>query len=157
MRIALLTFCLVVTVAGTAQARLGETPDQLVARYGQPLSEKDQKGEGDKIALADVVFEKGGFQVSVTVVDGYSVAESFKKINGQPITTLEARTLLAANGEGHEWEAPVDARGGKLWTRDDAATAYLGQDGSLLIKSRELVGKEVAAKRAEKSPTLEGF
>jgi len=157
MRIALLTFCLVVTVAGTAQARLGETPDQLVARYGQPLSEKDQKGEGDKIALADVVFEKGGFQVSVTVVDGLSVAESFKKLNGQPITTLEVRTLLTANGQGHEWDAPVESKGGKLWTRDDSATAYLGQDGSLQIKSPELVGKEVAAKRAEKSPTLDGF
>ncbi len=157
MRIALLTFCLVVTVAGTAQARLGESPDQLVQRYGQPLSEKDQKGEGDKIALADVVFEKGGFQINVTVVDGLSVAESFKKLNGQPITTLEVRTLLGANSEGHEWEAPESAKGGKLWTRDDSATAFLADDGSLLIKSRELVTKEVAAKKVEKAPTLEGF
>ena len=157
MRIALLTFCLVVTVAGTAHARLGETPDQLVQRYGQPLTEKDQKGEGDKIPLADVVFQKGGFQVSVTVVDGLSVAESFKKINGQAITTLEVRTLLGANSQGREWEAPVVAKGGKLWTRDDNATALLGEDGTLLIKSRELVSKEVAAKRVEKTPTLDGF
>jgi hypothetical protein len=157
MRTALLTLCLVITVAGTAHARLGESPDQLVQRYGQPLSEKDQKGEGDKIALADVVFEKGGFQVSVTVVDGQSVAESFKKLNGQPITTLEVRTLLGANSQGREWEAPQTTRGGKLWTRDDNATAFLGEDGTLLIKSRELVSKEVAAKRTEKTPTLEGF
>jgi hypothetical protein len=157
MRTALLTFCFVVTVAGTAQARLGETPDQLVQRYGQPLSEKDQKGEGDKIALADVVFEKGGFQVSVTVVDGLSVAESFKKLNGQPITTLEVRTLLSANSQGHEWAAPEESKGGKSWNRDDSATALLGQDGTLLIKSPELVNKEVAAKRAEKTPSLDGF
>jgi hypothetical protein len=157
MRIALLTLCFVITAAGSAQARLGESPDQLVVRYGQPLSENDQKGEGDKIALADVVFQKGGFQVNVTVVDGLSVAEMFKKLNGQPMTISEVRTLLGANAQGHEWEAPESAPGGKMWTRDDSATALLADDGSLLIKSRELVSKEVAARRVEHAPSLEGF
>ena len=48
MKLALLTFLFIVSVTATAQARLGETPDQLVARYGQPLSEDDQKGGGDQ-------------------------------------------------------------------------------------------------------------
>jgi hypothetical protein len=157
MKTALLTFCFIVTVVGTAQARLGETADQLVQRYGPPLTENDQKGEADKIAKADVVFQKGGFQISVTVVDGLSVAELFKKINGQPLSTGEVRTLLGANAQGREWEAPQDGNGGKLWTRDDSATAMLGENGTLLIKSRELVSKETSAKKLEQAPSLEGF
>ena len=86
MRTAFLSILFVLAVTATAQARLGETPDQLVARYGQPLSEADQKAEGIKVALAAVVFQKGGFEIDVTVVDGVSVQEVFKKINNQPLT-----------------------------------------------------------------------
>jgi hypothetical protein len=157
MRTVLLTLCFVATVAGNAQARLGETADALVQRYGQPLSETDQKGEGDRIALADVIFQKGGFQIEVTVVDGRSVAEKFKKLNGQPLTTGEVRTLLAANAQGHEWAAPESAADGKLWTRDDTATAFLAGDGSLILKSRDLVSRETAAKHLEHIPSLDGF
>jgi hypothetical protein len=157
MRIALLTLFFIVSVTATARARLGETPDQLVARYGQPLKETDQKGEGGKIPLAEVVFQKGGFEIDVTLVDGISVAESFKKINGEALTTSEVRTLLAANSQGHEWAAPRVIKDEKCWARDDSATASLAQDGSFTIKSRELIHKEAVAKKLEARPNLEGF
>jgi len=158
MRIVILSLFFISTLAGIAQARLGETADQLVQRYGQPLSENDQKGQGDKIALADVVFQKGGFQIKVTVIDGISVAEAFEKINGQPLMIGEVRTLLADNSQGHEWEAPQTVDAGKLWVRDDNATAVANQDGTrLIIKSRELVARETMAKRLETRPSLDGF
>ena len=158
MRILLLTLFFIVSVTATARARLSETADQLVTRYGQPLSEKDQKGEGDKIALANVVFQKGGFEIDVTLSDGISVAESFKKINGDALTVGEVRTLLNDNSQGYEWEAPRTIQGEKLWTRDDNATARLAQDGSVItIKSKELMRKEAVAKKLERAPSLEGF
>jgi len=157
MKIALLTILFIVSVTTSALARLGENADELVARYGPPLSEKDQKGEGDKISLAYVVFQKGGFEIDATLSNGISVAESFKKINGEALTIGEIRTLLSANSQGYEWEAPHVAQGGKDWTRDDNATARLGQDGSLTIRSRELTSKEALAKKLERAPSLEGF
>jgi hypothetical protein len=157
MRIAFLTLFFIVSVTATARARLGETADQLVLRYGQPLVENDQKGGGDKIPLADVVFQKGGFEIDVSLSDGISVAESFKKLNGNALTVGEIQTLLSANSQGHEWEAPRLAQGEKWWTRDDSATAKLAQDGSLTIRSRELVVKEAVAKKLERAPSLEGF
>lgn len=157
MRITLLTLVFIVSVTATAQARLGENPDQLVARYGQPLSENDQKAEGAKVAASDVIFQKGGFEIHVTVSNGISVAESFKKINGEPLTIGEIRTLLTANAEGHGWEAPQTVQGEKLWSRDDAATARLGQDGSLTIKSKELISAQAVAKKLERQPSLDGF
>jgi hypothetical protein len=158
MRIALLTLFFIVSVTATARARLGETADQLVLRYGQPLVEKDQKAGGDKIPLAEVTFQKGGFEINVTITDGVSVAEIFKKLNGEPLTVEEVRTLLSANSQGHEWEAPRMVQGQKWWTRDDTATAQLDQDGSwLTIRSKELVSKEAVAKKIVRAPSLEGF
>jgi hypothetical protein len=158
MRTAILSLLFIVGVTATAQARLGETPDQLVARYGQPLSEADQKAEGIKVALAAVVFQKGGFEVDVTVVDGVSVQEVFKKINGGPLTNGEVKILLNANSQGLGWEAPDKTQdGGKLWKRDDNATAFVSPDGTLTIKSRDLAVKEAVAKKQEKTPSLEGF
>ena len=157
MKLALLALVFILGVTTTAQARLGENADQLVARYGQPLSENDQKREGDKIALADVVFQKGGFRIEVTVTEGLSVAEVFSKINGDPLTINEVRVLLTDNSQGFDWQAPQGIRGEKWWTRDDNATARLAPDGSLTIKSRALVAKESVAKRLENHPSLEGF
>jgi len=86
------------------------------------------------------------------------VQEVFKKVNGQPLTLSEARTLLNSNAQGLDWEAPVSTLGGgKLWKRDDNATALAASDGSLVIKSRTLAVKEAVARKEEKTPSLEGF
>jgi hypothetical protein len=156
MRIALIALLFVVAVTTTAQARLGETADQLVARYGQPLKETDQKGEGDKIASADVVFQKGGFQIEVTLVDGISVSEMFNKINGDGLSLGEIRTLLNDNSQGSGWEAPQTIADQKKWMRDDGALAVLAQ-GFLTIKSKELMTEETTAKKLEHQPSLDGF
>jgi hypothetical protein len=156
MRIALIALLFVVAVTTTAQARLGETADQLVARYGQPLKETDQKGEGDKIASADVVFQKGGFQIEVTLVDGISVAETFNKINGDGLSLGEIRILLNDNSQGSGWEAPQTIADQKKWMRDDGAVASLAQ-GFLTIKSKELMTEETTAKKLESQPSLDGF
>jgi hypothetical protein len=153
----LFTLLLLLGVTATAHARLGETADQLVARYGQPLSENDQKASGDKIALSEVIFQKGGIRIYVTITEGVSVAEIYHKLNGDPFTFSEATILLNANSQGSSWEAPQDINGEKLWTRDDRATALLAKDGSLTIKSRELTAKEAIAKKEAVHPTLEGF
>jgi hypothetical protein len=157
MRTALLTLLFIISVTATAWARLGENADQLVARYGPPLKETDQKGEGDKIASADVVFQKGGIEIEVTLVGGLSVAEKFKKINGQALDLEEIQTLLNANAQGFGWETPQMVEGEKVWTRDDAAVGKLAQDGSFTIKSKELMHQEAVAKKLERSPSLEGF
>jgi len=157
MRIAPLTLVFIFTTTCGAWARIGETPDQLVARYGQPLNETDQKAEGAKISLARVTFQKGGYQIDVTISGGLSVQEAFKKINNQPITVEEARLLLSANAQGLEWSAPEKKADAMIWTRDDNAVAQLSNDGSMIIRSRQLTAEEITAKRLEQHPSLEGF
>jgi hypothetical protein len=157
MRTALLTLSFIVGVTATAQARLGENPDQLVARYGQPLTEADQKAEGTKVAASDVVFQKGGIEITVTVTDGISVSETFKKLNGKTFTVAETQILLNANAQGHGWEAPNIMNGDRVWMRDDAAMAQLSKDGIFIIKSKDLMNAQAMAKKLEKQPSLDGF
>jgi hypothetical protein len=158
MKLALLTFLFIVGVTATAQARLGETPDQLVARYGQPLSVDDQKAQGDKVAASKVAFQKGGFEIDVTLSNGVSAAESFKKLNNEPFTLDEIQYLLNVNQQGHAWEAPDKVEGEKIWGRDDAAAAKLSQDGTIfVVKSKELMNDQSLAKKLEHHPSLDGF
>jgi hypothetical protein len=158
MKFALLAGLVTVAAMGTAQARLGETPDQLVARYGQPLMEDDQKAEGGKVATSKVTFQKGGFEINVTVADGISEEESFKKLNGDAFNLDEVRYLLTANTQGHGWEAPQKIEGIKVWILDDAAAASINEDGTVFtIKSKELMSEESTAKRLEHHPSLDGF
>ncbi len=157
MRNVLLTLGFIAVATTGAQARLGETPDQLVARYGQPLNEADQKADGAKIPLAAVTFQKNGFQIDVTITEGVSSQEIFKKINGQSMTVSEARVLLAANAQGREWGPQQKGGGEFIWIRDDNAVARLATDGSMIIRSHQLTAEEAIAKKLEQKPTLDGF
>lgn len=154
---ALLIFLFSISVTATAWARLGETADQLVARYGQPLSEIDQKAEGSNPALSFVSFQKNGFQINVTLSNGSSAAESFKKLNGDPLTIGEVRALLTDNSQGYEWEAPQVMAEGKRWGRDDGAVATLIGGQIFNISSKELLVEKAVAKKLERQPSLEGF
>jgi hypothetical protein len=157
MRIVLLTLALFPAMTAVLHARIGETPDQLVARYGQPLKEEDQKPDGTKIALAKVTFQKGGYQIEVTITGGASQQEVFKKLNGQPITVEETRVLLDANSQGLNWSPPVKTSDSIIWTREDNAMAKMGSDGGLVIRSHQIVTQETAAKTDEARPSLDGF
>jgi hypothetical protein len=148
--------CLLVLTT-PAFARLGENPDELVARYGQPLGEADQKRMGEKIALAKVSFQKGGFQIDVVITDGLSVQEHYHKLNGQPINEQEVGTLMAANSQGRTWLQPKVTNGMRIWSRDDGATATYEGDGSLTLRLPTLNAEETKAKRLEQRPSLEGF
>jgi len=158
MRTAILTL-LLIGITATAQARLGENADELIARYGQPLDQNDQTGyvafqKGDQAGY--LAFQKGGFNINVTISGGISAQEKFYKMNGTPLTLAEVRTLLNANAQGYGWEAPRTIQGQRRWMRDDGAAAEL--DGKyLIIKSKEIIARAMDANKLEAKPSLDGF
>ena len=157
MKIVCLALIFTVSVTAPAWARLGETGDAVVARYGQPLSEFDQKAEDGKVPLVKLTFQKNGYEIEVSLSNGFSVAESFKKMNGNVITTQEARTLLAANGQGQQWEAPQTTDNVKRWVRDDGAVASLTDCRVLYITTKQLMDAESMAAKVTEKPSLQGF
>jgi len=83
-------------LAVPAYARLGETSEQIEARYGKPI--KATKPEGP--ATDAEVYEKNGFQITVGYHEGKSYYEEFRKPDPQkPNDLLELteteRDLLA--------------------------------------------------------------
>jgi hypothetical protein len=157
MKTVILTFCVIFSFTATAWARLGETGDQIVARYGQPLSEINQKAEGAKVPLVFLTFQKNGFEIQVSLSDGISSAESFQKLDGNALNTGEIRTLLALNSQGFEWEAPQTIEGQRRWLRDDAALATVTGGRIFYVESKDLLSKEAMARKLSHAPSLEGF
>src|ERR1017187_9069927 len=86
-------------LAVPAHARLGETTEQIEARYGKPI--KATKPESP--ATDAEVYEKNGFQITVGFYEGKSYYEQFRKIDPQKpnsfleITETERNRLLKAN------------------------------------------------------------
>jgi hypothetical protein len=97
MKPALLLCLLLLTVP--AYARLGETTQQIEARYGKPI--KATKPESP--ATDAEVYEKNGFEITVGYYEGKSYYEEFRKPETkeprhlQQITTTELNCLLKAN------------------------------------------------------------
>jgi hypothetical protein len=95
-------------VGATAFARIGETEAQIQKRYGKPTSSSPwTKG-----------YFYNGFFIIVTFDNGVSGIETYEKRNGAPMSPVEIRQLLDANGDGTKWQEP---------TRNGFASRYEGK------------------------------
>ena len=167
-RIILLASMLFLTLEFSAQARLGETLDQLTDRYGPGAN------AGTPTATYPVsvrLFHKGGWSITVKLIDGISVGEKFQK-QGTP-SDEEISTLLSSNAQGQTWTEKSTSRMlvqiflpvpsvSKSWQRDDGALALLTGPlpVCLELQSKQLIetdqAKEAADKKA-KETSLQGF
>jgi hypothetical protein len=166
-----LVFSLVILLgfAASAKARLGETMDQLVVRYGVGA-----KAGAPSANLPVSVFEfhKQNWTITVWVMNGISVGERLQKAGGP--TADDISTLLTLNAEGHTWKESVPDRTwlqtlvpalgtvSKAWVRDDGAYAFTPSPlpYCLTIKAKALVDAEAAddaAKKKAGESSLKGF
>jgi hypothetical protein len=157
MKTAFSVFLLLAGLAAPAWARLGEGADQIADRYGIVLTKEIEKPAPGRIAALVETFQKNGFSITVTLINGASAAESFKKLNGSSFSSEEQQTLLAANADSHSWQAPQNVNGRKQWTRDDGSVATLSGGTVLTIISADMLAAESQAKQLESSPSLQGF
>ena len=159
MKIQLLTLFLLVSLTIPAWARLGETEDQLIARYGKEIHKQKNEANGQQVGWTDLLFGKSGFQIEVMLFNGVSSKETFWKTAGDETTDDEIKTLLNDNAQDHAWnkEAPEDSQGiSRKWQRDDGAVAGF-ESGRFYVKAKELIDAEAAAYKAAHAASLEGF
>ena len=148
---------LLLAVTVSAQARLGEEMSQLASRYGEPLPKPDAKAAASASGPDVETFQRNGFQIEVTLIQGVSARESFKKLNGDPISDQEVNTLLADNAQGFAWQAPHNADGQTNWVRDDGSVATLVGGHVLRMTAASLLNAEAREKQLERAPSLDGF
>ncbi len=151
--IATMTLLLLVQAS---DARIGETRDQCVARYG--TSEK----AGDPQIM---LFKKSGFSIGVQFHDDKAEILLITKIEtdvlDRPVamTEVEIETILKANGGDKEWK--VQGRPGttRTWTTADGSltAVYRSSENKLILITKEAADRADAEKAAKDKKNLEGF
>ena len=162
MKAQILTLLFIVSLTGLAWASLGETEEQLIARYGKEIGIKSKdQAKGGAVALDRLSFNESGFQIDVLLFNGISSEESVYHRPNTPMTDAEIKTLLNANAQGQAWKevAPQQElllwlKSLKSWQREDGVIASLEgpkERPRLLfhIKSKELIAAEKAAYDAQ--------
>jgi hypothetical protein len=133
----------------SAHARLGETINECIRRYGEPL-----KADEEKKILG---FQKGVFFVMCIFLDGKCESISFKKEDESAFSVSEFEGLREANGGGLEWsQRPDDPL---MWfTQEPTRHAVLADLTTMIAFYTDAHAKrENAAKAAEEKKKLEGF
>lgn len=93
---------LMFSLPSVSTARIGETLQQCIARYGQPDSGPEESVVHPK--ATDCAFIKNGLDVSVVFYQGKAVDIMFRKVDGSSFNPSEIDELLKANGGGSMWK-----------------------------------------------------
>ena len=91
-----LLILLLILAPTMAQARIGETKEQCIERYGNPIKEVKER----RIC----VFTKSGFRISVHFFVNRVDFIQYTKVDSNVITAEESRKLIAKNKENSRYE-----------------------------------------------------
>lgn len=84
-------------------ARIGESEDQSVTRYGQPDQASAEEFTQDGHRVKEESFHKGAYRIEVTFLDGKACILYFYKDAGSAINYADEKAILEANSEGVGW------------------------------------------------------
>lgn len=143
--------------ATTVDARLGETPAECVARYGEPVKIDKENSQ--------LIFQKGAMLVIAAFHNDKCDMLGFRKAAtnsiGVPeeLTDNEIEVLRDANSGGKPWierEGPPLA---KVWATEDGLlhAQFHPLDRFLVICTRERINRDNAAKQEAERKKLNGF
>lgn len=146
---ALLTLVIAMLVVPVS-ARIGETPEQLVARYGKSKPSKD---------ASELSFEKNGLVIFATLWDGVCHSIRFLSVKpgeeaGRQLTRDEIQLLLTANSGGVEW---FENKKNSWISVDAKRSAFIFSDGALCIVTADFIAHEIASRKKESPERTDGF
>jgi hypothetical protein len=140
----------------SAHARLGETEDQIIARFGTPADAP--KFNDDLPGVAYKLFSKQNFNIYVGLIDGKSAYECYQADGGVDDALIQQ--LLVIESEGHTWGRPQkwsDWNSGRI--RDDGAVAYVWRS-AFIAETKEFADRESARHKQmadTRKPRVDGF
>jgi hypothetical protein len=138
-----------------AWARLGETEDQCVSRYGAAIKTIQA---GEKGPYKSLIFLKNEYYLAVEFIDGKAGLIYFTKAGRPDLSDNEIQVLLDANSGGQKWTKSDQVSINPLWTRDDGAIAqYKTLEKTLALYSKEMLAAMEQAKRDAEKRNLEAL
>jgi hypothetical protein len=142
----LLTF---LCLALSTQARIGETLDECIKRYGEPAQRPQ---------LKTLLFHKSGIAITCFFVDGFCVQLSYKKLDsGARFNEREVEILRMANGS--KWQLrPDDSRNFHFyWFNEICECQWDRNTGLLQFETMAEKKRKAAEMRNVEKKQLEGF
>lgn len=149
---------ILLSLVSLASARIGETPAECTARYGEALDIDKEAGT--------ISYSKAGFFIHATFHEG-KVSQIFLMKIGEDqlgrspeITDNEIEALLAANAGGGEWiKTQADNLMNKRWLNNDAAriAEFAAMENALVIMTLAEAERLAQAREAKEKAALEGF
>ena len=143
---------LLTLITPLASARVGETPEQLVERYGAIVKEKkDSESEY-------LTFLKGGVSINCVIRDGKTVAVLYDFF--RPPSEDEIKTLLDANSGGKKWKKDTSSVFLASWVREDSVLSAIITRNSpnlLTIALDTMVREEGRKAMYSEKKKLDGF
>ena len=138
-----------------AFARLGETEDQCVARYG-PVVLRDTDSSPLKLPL--LAFAKNGFTFGALMLNAKVGLLTIQKTDKSSFSDNELDLFLAANSAGQKWIRSDDISVNQDWVRDDGAKAeYNPFAHTFGFASKEYLAAMAEATKADETKKTSGF
>lgn len=107
---------------GRCHARIGETYDQCVARYGEPIN--SQKTGAAGIGSGFTGFKKNGYLIAVIFFKDVVSYEFYCKADNSDLSQDEKETLLTAESNGLQWTKDQSSDAFQVvWRRSDGTLA----------------------------------
>lgn len=154
MKSATILIC-VALISMVAQARLGETKEQMTRRYGRPTRVQRNR-------MTDAMwFKAGDFEVYAAIPRRdrrlARIAEEIHYIKMGEFPIEQALHFLNMNSQGHKWRK-VSAKRGELlrWSRSDGGSAYVGLVPGTVGKTRLCIVAPTAEPESSVVPPPEG-
>lgn len=139
-----------------ARARLGETENQCIVRYGTPTQILDP--DKAPFPYRTLCFTKGDCNVCAVFLNGYCGFIFIQKNDKSDLSDNEIQALLQANADGQTWQKSTQSSTDQVWFRNDQAEArYDAVDRYLTFASKDYLTAEDARKKAAEDEKLKGF
>jgi hypothetical protein len=136
-----------------AHARLGETEDQCIARYGAPTSPAVDNNDNG-VPTHEMFFQKDGYAITVNFLNGKAGTVQFWK---KDISHDDINALLEANAQGGTWAVDDSPDySGDAWHRNDGAEARAILNDITFI-SPEMQAAFDAARKAKDAQNTQGL
>ena len=124
MKSSILVFAVVllaIASASTGRARIGETTDDVLAHYGDPISTEIYRGSHGGEIMQEIRFEVDGVSVVVTMVEDKCVRVYYTQ--PEPFSDFMIRALMETNSGGRRGKLTKYMSGSevemKTWTTID--------------------------------------
>ena len=118
-----------------AEARIGETEEQCVGRYGKVIRREHREKPPAEVCL----FETGRFRIWTSFLKGHVAAMQITTLDDAPFSEDELQVIMKANSGRATWReiegAPSRTR--EFRRSDDEATMFVVKGDALLIESTE--------------------